>query len=327
MQVWGEIVTALEAAGSCVMVSIVRVRGSSPREIGARMIVRPDMSFRGTIGGGRLEYDALHEAVLIMKTKQPAFQTRSYALGPDLGQCCGGYVLLAFEPISLNYLEIAQRFSTQERMGNFSTTANTCSTSSLQRTISATGICDPQTPEIALDHGTLQERFGAPAPHLFLFGAGHIGKALTLAMAPLGFQISWIDERKEVFPKYVPSNTRCIHLNEPQVIIKSLEPENYVLVMTHDHHRDHAIVDAAIRRTDLAYVGMIGSRTKRLRTLKRFKNSGIPEEHCKQLVCPVGLDEVKGKKPAEIAISIAAQLLVVKEKQLSIAPGGLRVVS
>ncbi len=97
MLVWGEVLSALDATGQCVLVSIVNVAGSSPREVGARMVVRPDMSFKGTIGGGRLEFDVLHEAVSLMKSDSVDFQTRSYALGPDLGQCCGGRVEIAFE--------------------------------------------------------------------------------------------------------------------------------------------------------------------------------------------------------------------------------------
>ncbi|KZK80239.1 putative xanthine dehydrogenase subunit A [Pseudovibrio sp. W64] len=327
MRVWGEVLSALDAAGQCVLVSILDVAGSSPREVGARMVVRPDMSFKGTIGGGRLEYDVLHEAVSLMGNGGSAFQTRSYALGPDLGQCCGGRVEIAFEQFHLNYRGRAQDFSTQEGVGIFSTTANTCSSGPLERHVLPPAMCSADSAEIVLNQGKLTERFGEDRPHLYLFGAGHVGKALMLAMAPLGFQINWIDERREIFPKYVPSNIRCIHLNEPQVVVKNLEPGNYVIVMTHDHKRDHAIVDAAVRRTDLAFIGLIGSATKRARTLKRFKDSGISEAQSKQLVCPVGITEIKSKKPSDIAISIAAQLLVVKEQQMSNAQGGFRFAS
>ncbi|GHB34430.1 xanthine dehydrogenase accessory protein XdhC [Pseudovibrio japonicus] len=327
MLVWGEVLSALDATGRCVLVSIVDVAGSSPREVGARMVVRPDMSFKGTIGGGRLEFDVLHEAVSLMKSDSANFQTRSYALGPDLGQCCGGRVEIAFEQFFLNFRDIAQDFSTKECMGIFSTTANICSSGSVERHVLPPAMSSSESAEIVLNQGKLTERFGEDRPHLYLFGAGHVGKALVLAMAPLGFRISWIDERNEIFPKYLPSNIRCIHLNEPQVIVKNLEPGNYVIVMTHDHKRDHAIVDAAVRRTDLAFIGLIGSATKRARTLKRFKDSGISEAQSKQLVCPVGITEIKSKKPSDIAISIAAQLLVVKEKQISNAQGGFRFAS
>ncbi len=327
MRVWGEILSALDAVGRCVLVSIVDVAGSSPREAGTRMVVRPDMSFMGTIGGGRLEYDVLHEAVSLMSEGGAAFQIRSYVLGPDLGQCCGGRVEIAFEQFHFNYRSRAQEFSTQENAGIFSTTANTCSSGPLERQVLPPSMCRADSAENVLNQGILTERFGEDRPHLYLFGAGHVGKALVLAMAPLGFQISWIDDRREIFPKYLPSNIRCIHLNEPQVVVKNLEPGNYVIVMTHDHKRDHAIVDAAVRRTDLAFIGLIGSATKRARTLKRFKDSGVSEAQSKQLVCPVGITEIKSKKPSDIAISIAAQLLMVKEKQMSNVQGGFRFAS
>lgn len=327
MLVWGEVTAALEATQRCVLVSILESVGSSPREVGTRMVVRPNMTFKGTIGGGRLEYDALHEAVLMMKKTDSLFQTRSYALGPDLGQCCGGRVKIAFEQFDESNLKTAHDFSTQEGVGNFSTIANVCGSDGLERHVLPAPYCDENGPAIALNQGKLTERFGEDRPHLYLFGAGHVGKAVVLAMAPLGFKISWIDERAEIFPKYVPSNIRCIHLHEPQVIVKNLEPGNYVIVMTHDHKRDHAIVDAAVRRSDLAFVGLIGSATKCARTLSRFKSSGISEAQCKQLVCPVGITEIKSKKPSDIAISIAAQLLVVKEEQMSNSKRGFRLAS
>lgn len=328
MLVWGEIVKALQAAQRCVLVSLAEVQGSSPREAGARMVVRPDMSFSGTIGGGRLEYEALHEAVSLMRESRDSFfQISSYALGPELGQCCGGRVKVAFEVFEASDISLAQRFSTQECAGEFAVVANICGRNKpIRRVVNAYEVTS-EDPQIAINQGKLKERFGTLQPHLYIFGAGHVGKAVMLAMAPLGFKITVIDERAEILPKIVASNIRCVHLNEPQNIVRNLEPGNYVLVMTHDHKRDHAIVDAAVRRTDLSYIGLIGSATKRARTLSRFKNSGIPETQSNQLVCPVGLTEIKSKKPSDIAISIAAQLLVVKEGQIAISDRARKIAS
>lgn len=119
MLVWGEVLSALDATGQCVLVSIVNVAGSSPREVGARMVVRPDMSFKGTIGGGRLEFDVLHEAVSLMKSDSVDFQTRSYALGPDLGQCCGGRVEIAFEQFFFSISVILHKTFPQKNVWEF----------------------------------------------------------------------------------------------------------------------------------------------------------------------------------------------------------------
>src|SRR5271155_5391561 len=90
MLAFGRLIDAIEAEGSAALVTLARVEGSSPREAGARMVVRPSGGFHGTIGGGALEWAALEAAQAALKAgRGPAFR-RSLALGPELGQCCGG---------------------------------------------------------------------------------------------------------------------------------------------------------------------------------------------------------------------------------------------
>ena len=92
MRAFRRLIDAIEAEGSAALVTLARVEGSSPREAGARMVVRPSGGFHGTIGGGALEFAALDAAQAALKAgRGPAFR-RSLALGPELGQCCGGRV-------------------------------------------------------------------------------------------------------------------------------------------------------------------------------------------------------------------------------------------
>src|SRR5919199_6671761 len=97
MRVWETIGTFLDGHGRAALVTVVETRGSTPREPGARMVVRPDGGFVGTIGGGSLEWRALQEAQTALARGGRSFATRSFSLGPELGQCCGGRVLISVE--------------------------------------------------------------------------------------------------------------------------------------------------------------------------------------------------------------------------------------
>src|SRR6185295_19996221 len=97
MQIWTAIVDFLARHGKCAMVSVIAVKGSAPREPGARLIIAENGLFRGTIGGGALEWRAIAEAQAALAKGGSAFYIASSVLGPDLGQCCGGQVKLLTE--------------------------------------------------------------------------------------------------------------------------------------------------------------------------------------------------------------------------------------
>lgn len=151
----------------------------------------------------------------------------------------------------------------------------------------------------------------AGLPRLVLFGAGHVGRALVRAMAPLPVRIRWIDGRSDPFPAELPDNVTAMPVADPAAF--RTEPTDLVLVMTHSHGQDLAIVEARLRRQDFAWLGLIGSATKRRRFERQLTASGIPAERLSRLVCPIGLPIIKGKEPAVIAASVSAQLLAVVE--------------
>src|SRR5215218_8129216 len=97
MPIWPTIERFIAEHGAAALVTLAQAQGSSPREVGARMVVAPDGSFTGTIGGGALEWGALAEAQALLTRDGRAATQLDKALGPDLGQCCGGRVLLTIE--------------------------------------------------------------------------------------------------------------------------------------------------------------------------------------------------------------------------------------
>lgn len=313
MQAWTHIADCLDRSGACALVTVARVDGSTPRENGARMVVTGDAGFHGTIGGGTLEFETIRHAARAVAAGKPGLQLQSVSLGPDLGQCCGGRAQIAIEVLTSEALETARAFSRIESEGMpFSTEAVIVAGKPVHRRLRK------DMPEhlfsLETDQETgnqlLVEQFGSRRRPLYLFGAGHVGKALVLALAPLPFDVTWIDSRKDQFPGPVPANVRKVCAAGPVDLLENAPDGAFVLAMTHSHALDEEIMARALLQQRFAYCGVIGSRTKRARFLKRLKARGLNETLVANMVCPVGVTAVRSKHPAAIAAGIAVDLLV-----------------
>lgn len=159
----------------------------------------------------------------------------------------------------------------------------------------------------------LFEVFTQHSQHLAIFGAGHVANALVPILAQLPLQISWIDNRQELLnaitDNSLASNVKTIYSDSPAEHVASLPSQSWALVMTHNHQLDFDIVTAALKRADMPYVGMIGSDTKARRFKTRLTHKGMCDADIGRLVSPVGLLDIPGKRPIEVAVSMAAQLI------------------
>ncbi len=272
MNQWGKIITAVEAHGTCALVTVTNAEGSTPREQGAWMVVTPQ-GYHGSIGGGTLEWHAMAEAQALLG-KPATYKMIRKNLGPDLGQCCGGRVDLRIESFDRESLS-----QLRDQASNFK--------EGLQ--------------------------------HIHLWGAGHVGRALVMALAPLPFQISWWDARTNAFPNAVPQNVTCRTGNP-----NHMEDDAFVLVMSHSHALDFEIVDYALRNPAFSFVGLIGSQTKRTRFVNRLRGAGHDAASIGRLTCPIGAATVKSKLPAAIASGVAVQLLEQNEIRNAIIPAQQR---
>ncbi|MBO6756661.1 MAG: xanthine dehydrogenase accessory protein XdhC [Roseibium sp.] len=307
MRVWAHIANTLQTGAPCSLVTVASAAGSTPREAGARMVVRADGGFYGTIGGGTLEFEAIKWAASAVTSQRPGLFTRTMSLGPDLGQCCGGRTEIAVEVLTPAQLETARQLAELERSGApFSTVADLADGQPLHRRV----LADAAGPGFQMtEAGRVTETFGASGRPVYLFGAGHVGKALVLALAPLPFQITWIDSRRDIFPAAVPANTTKVSMNRPAEALADAPSTAFVLAMTHSHALDEDIMAAALSRQRFAYCGVIGSNTKRARFIKRLRQRGIPESAVAAMVCPVGTPAIRSKLPAAIATGIAVDFL------------------
>lgn len=158
----------------------------------------------------------------------------------------------------------------------------------------------------------LFEPLMVPTLRLALFGAGHVGRALVRLLEGTDTYVLWIDERPELLKEPLPGRTSLRIVADPAAEVATLPAGMHVRVMTHSHNRDFEIIDALLARDDLASIGLIGSKSKWANFRSRLRKMGVAEEDLDAVKCPIGLPGVGGKRPAEIAISVAAELLSLR---------------
>lgn len=260
-----------------LLIEVAQIKGSTPRNTGARMLVSADQVL-GTVGGGHLEWKAMAMARQALAECQqagactlPAPWRQDFALGPTLGQCCGGALTLAFSPLTA---QAVQAWPTP-------------------------------TPRFHLDlHGAghvgqaiVQILSGLDCTVRWIDERGepddlpHCGLPDATALASLPSHIHWLPtDQADAEVQAAP--TGACHL-----------------VLTHRHDLDLRIVRAILQRGDAGFVGLIGSQTKRAQFRRRLAEQGLSPERIDTMMCPIGLDGIEGKEPMVIAVSAVAQLL------------------
>lgn len=218
------------------------------------MVVFED-HFIGTIGGGRLEFDAIaHARELASRHEQT--DRKVVRLGPEIGQCCGGKVELEFRRETESSGEI------------------------------------------------LENGFEKPVIHIF--GGGHVGSALAKSFSVLPVSVTLVETRKE-YLRDLPETIEPLELAVPEAAVRSAVPQSAFIIVTHDHALDFLIAQEALKRGDAAYVGMIGSKSKRAvleKTLRIEKIDPTP------LHCPIGQAGLGDKRPEVIAAFVVAEVLL-----------------
>lgn len=233
------------------LVTVTKCLGSTPCVVSSRMIVTKKKKLFGTIGGGKLEFKVIDDAVKAIRENK--IIEVSFTLGPEFEQCCGGIVELIIEPMNQN-------------------------------------------------------------PELFIFGAGHIGIEICQLIKDTPFKVHLIDSRKDWLSKiefYEGVALSTVDTNDFKTFIDAVNwgDNCYVLVMTHDHKIDFDIIAMALKK-ETKFLGLIGSKTKRVRFNNMLVKDLSIKEGMDNVVCPIGLD-IGGNSPKEIAISAVAQLLKI----------------
>jgi xanthine dehydrogenase accessory factor len=281
------------ARGPFVRVLVAEVRGSTPREAGAEMLVWPDRT-EGTIGGGQLEFEAIARA---RSCHTPRLER--IALGPAMGQCCGGAVTLAYEPLDT--------FKIDGISGDYHirSVGEPAEPLALRRALARARDRGEVPPLLIGDW--LIEPVAPPALPLWIWGAGHVGRALVSTLAPLpGLALFWADTGAERFPE-IPAGVTPLIAENPADLV-ALAPANaHHLILTYSHVLDLELCHRLLGH-GFGACGLIGSGSKWGRFRSRLRVLGHSDAQILRIACPIG-DPTLGKHPQAIAISVAAALL------------------
>jgi len=318
-----------DGKGPVVRVLIIKAQGSTPREIGAAMIVE-ESSIAGTIGGGALEYDAIKHARKMLADDVGAIWRRDvkeYPLGPTLGQCCGGHVRLLFE----RFGEVERSHLTQLSISDALWIARpvkpggaAVSLSDWKSAASAppclAGVAPPTSKKAVLqvkdtetNEEWVLERPAQQRLPIYLYGAGHVAREVVRVFAGIDVSIVWVDTDESRFPSRVPQHATRMIATAPHSAVAYAPNDAFHVVMTCSHPADLEVCHAVLNRGAFRYLGLIGSLTKRERFLRRLRQSGISDDALSRLVCPIGAGGPAGKAPGIIAIALASEILRLAE--------------
>ena len=255
----------------------------------------------GTIGGGALEHEAIAAAQSALSKGSDRIDKRP--LGPQLGQCCGGSVTLLTE------------IWTSDRLSRFGEgivarpTPGVMAEPTLQVSRALARLRDGRGPRNpAFLNGWMIEPVHHPKRDIWIWGAGHVGRAIVGVLEPLpDLKINWVDSGRERFPDAIPSRVSALFADNPAELasLSSETSEHYVL--TYSHALDLEICHRVLNR-QFAFLGLIGSATKRARFRARLKSLGHSVAQIDRMVCPIG-DPDLGKHPQEIALGVATEIL------------------
>lgn len=328
---FASLVAQISEHGPVVRVSIIDAKGSTPREAGTYMNVST-LAFTGTIGGGTLEQEALTQARKLLSSAQAPWtrMVRDYPLGPSLGQCCGGFIKLLFEVISDDEISVLQDEGEnliavrQIQSGSPIGFSHNRKDDDKNWPLSVRhGVRELQSGiqkrEAKLIDGWFIEPLGKTLTPLFLYGAGHVGRAVVKAFEDLPFAIYWVDTSNSRYPESIPSSINKLVTQTPQSLAEHAPLDAFHVVMSYSHNLDFEICHAVLAQDKFAYLGVIASKTKRVRFAKRLKEFAIPEHSIARMNAPIGIKGLDGKEPAIIALSLAADLLLRLQQMQSIA--------
>lgn len=333
-ELFEELLRVLAGGEDAVLVTIIASSGSTPRGAGSRMLVRRDGTTRGTVGGGAVEYQATLTAMESIKKK--ASHIKGFTLNrnqvADIGMVCGGDVVVYFQYISPDdtvFAEFGKKvldalLRDEDSWLLLDITDETCWQMGLYSR--STGLLGMEMPETALDAGlfgnrTLQKEVEGrkyyieplvQAGTVYVFGGGHVAQELVPVLDHVGFRCVVMDDREEfankaVFPQAAETIVGDLERIGDYIDVR---PCDYVCVMTRGHQYDYYIQRQALSLKP-CYIGIMGSRNKIRVVTEKLMDDGFSREEIEACHMPIGT-EIHAETPAEIAISIAGELISIR---------------
>ena len=324
MEIWREISEQLAGNSPVVLVTVVAGSGSVPRGPGAKMLILPDGRRMGTVGGGAVEYRAQELAKELFRSEKSLYKRFCLnADAADLGMICGGELTLFFQYIPANedsqkqFRELAQEKNQRLKKWiglRFDGEVWQMSLFSEQDSQPAPKAADFAIPLRACPQfmqrgeGFLYTEPFSGLGIAYIFGGGHLSQALVPLLHAVDFSCVVIEDRAEFAkPELFPQAEQILLADFSDLSFLSVGPEDYLIIVTRGHLNDYEVLSQALR-TNAGYIGMVGSKRKISAVFAKLREQGFSQEALASVYTPIGLP-ILAETPAEIAVSIAAQLI------------------
>lgn len=303
-----ELKKALDSRLDCAVVTVVRSSGSVPRGPGACMLVLPDGSTVGTVGGGALELQAVKTALDCISRSFGTICEYSLGSGSSggLGMVCGGSVVLHFRCVSPDDDDALALACASSGSLSFELLPD----GSGKITLQDDPCCDAGVR--IKDGREFFFRSVCASPRALVFGGGHVARALVPVLSSVGFRCTVLENRAGFLTREnFPTADRLLE-TELAGIMSTLcvTDADYIVIMTYGHESDFVLTREALG-TPAKYIGVLGSRAKAAHARERLRAEGFPQSQLDRIICPVGLP-LGGPTPEEIAVSITAQMIAVR---------------
>ncbi len=345
--IYNRILEEMEAGRGSILATVVMRKGSAPRGLGTKMLVKSDGGLVGTVGGGLLEGNAVAKAGEMLKSGGSALVLDFDLMDKEAEACgmiCGGYVNLYLEfmdPSDEDLKGLVQRLA---RITGEGRTALAAMRTDENRAWARRYLVSREGPEVwpsgdwpedlevvrkrfeqggALRPGWLGDYFVEPVlagPTVYIFGGGHVSGHIAPLASLVDFRVKVIDDREEFASvQRFPQADEVIRRSfEGAVESLDITESGYIVIVTRGHAWDGAVLADALK-TPAVYIGMIGSRHKRKAIYDKLLSEGFTEEDLKRVHSPIGLD-IGGETPEEIAVAIVAELIQARSRAIK-GPG------
>ncbi|HEY7194538.1 MAG TPA: XdhC/CoxI family protein [Gemmatimonadales bacterium] len=311
MNVWQAAVDLVRQSRSGALATVARARGSTPVPAGTKMLVGSEGRLIGSVGGGCVEADVIGAALDVQAHGRPTLLTHhlNADLAGDLGLSCGGTVEIFVEPLLAEekYLRVLEAAATAE--SGLVRTATEWRRGPVKTFEALSRAASRGAAATLTRDGRFMEERLAPAPRVFVFGAGHVGAAIAEAAAAAGFRVVVIDDRPEYADaaRFDPSVAVFVGDVEAALARHPLTDADAVVIATRGHRNDAVILER-VATSPAGYVGLLGSRRKKIVVTKGLKAAGVPPKSLQRVRVPVGLP-IGAVTPEEIAVSVVAELI------------------
>lgn len=309
---------AIKSDHKAVLVTVVNVAGSAPREAGASLVVT-NTKTTGTIGGGNLELRCIAQARELLAAK-PVRNCKQIALGPSLGQCCGGRVEILFDVVTPDtdwFIELTASHNTNDNLwlcrSVNSADAVVATESKLKQRLPADTVDskDGLHASFLVTHGDYRwcyQSLRVNRPQVMVYGAGHVGQAVVTQLSLLDCLVTLLDSREEWLYLQPDLKISRVLTDTPDEDAVNTPDEVAHVIMTHSHSVDFDICHALLKKGKFSWLGLIGSETKRQTFINRLQPRGVSELEISRLRCPIGCLQVESSRPELISLNLAAEL-------------------